>query len=43
MVVEQGLATAEEMTTIGAAWRAWGTQPGAITTGWWFEAVGWAE
>ena len=43
VVVEEGIATAEEMAAIAAAWRRWGEDPGAASTGWWFEALAWVD
>jgi SAM-dependent methyltransferase len=43
VVVEEGIATAAEMAAIAAAWRRWGDDPGAVSTGWWFEALAWAD
>lgn len=42
-VVAQGLATADQMTAMSAAWTAWGRHPGAFLAGLWCEAVGWAR
>jgi SAM-dependent methyltransferase len=42
-VVARGLATAEEMTAMSAAWAAWGRQPGAFYAGFWCEVIGWAD
>lgn len=38
-VTAAGLATRGNLTTMAAAWRAWGTAPGAVWTRWWFQAV----
>jgi SAM-dependent methyltransferase len=40
MVTHQGLATAEEMAAIAAAWRRWGEDPSATSARHWFEAIG---
>lgn len=41
-VVAQGLANADQMVAMIAAWTAWGQHPGAFFAGLWCEAVGWA-
>ena len=43
VAVEEGMSTASEMAAIARAWRAWGDDPGGVTTGWWFEALGFAR
>ena len=40
LVTHQGLATADEMTAIAAAWRRWGNDPAATSARHWFEAIG---
>lgn len=40
-LAELGLATAAELAEVGAAWRAWGNEPGAILIAHWFCAVAW--
>ena len=40
MVARQGLATAEEMAAVAAAWRRWGNDPAATSARHWFEAIG---
>jgi SAM-dependent methyltransferase len=40
VVVDEGIATAEEMASIAAAWRRWGADPAATMARHWFEAVG---
>jgi hypothetical protein len=42
-VVAKELASREEMTAIGEAWREWGEQPDAFFAGFWCEAIGWVE
>lgn len=42
VAVERGVATSDEMAAAARAWRAWANEPGAVNTGWWFEALGWA-
>lgn len=42
-VVAQGLATADQMAAMSAAWAAWGQHPGAFFAGLWCEAIAWAE
>ena len=44
VVVDEGIASAEEMAAVAAAWRKWAADPGAIyAPGWWFEAIAWAD
>ncbi len=39
--VAPGLATADEIAAMAAAWRAWGANPGAFRAAFWCEAVAW--
>jgi SAM-dependent methyltransferase len=41
VVVEEGIATVDEMLAVAEAWRRWGDDPGAVAAGWWFEALAW--
>jgi SAM-dependent methyltransferase len=41
-VTEVGLADAEEMAAVAAAWRRWGTDPAACSATCWFTALAWA-
>ncbi len=43
LVVDEGIADTAEMATVADAWRRWGEHPAAVSTGWWFEAIGWAD
>ena len=43
VVVEEGIGSAEEMADIAGAWRRFAEEPGAVSTGWWFEALAWAD
>jgi ubiquinone/menaquinone biosynthesis C-methylase UbiE len=37
----RGWASADELSQMAAAWRAWGADPGAFAARYWCEAVGW--
>ena len=41
--VALGLASADEIAAMAAAWRAWGVHPGAFWARFACEAVGWVE
>ena len=41
LVVDEGIATVDEMLAVAEAWRRWGDDPSAVATGWWFEALAW--
>ncbi|MEA3055278.1 MAG: hypothetical protein QOD30_710 [Actinomycetota bacterium] len=41
-VTALGLSEAEELTAVAAAWRQWGSTPGACSATFWFTALGWA-
>ena len=43
VVEEEHISSSAEMAAIAAAWRRWGNDPGAVSTGWWFEALAWAD
>ena len=40
-VTELGLAEADELAAIAAAWRRWGSTPGACSATFWFTALAW--
>lgn len=41
-LIADGIAGRDECREIAAAWRHWGEEPGAVRTGFWFEALAWA-
>jgi len=40
-VTALGLSDADELAAIAAAWRRWGSTPGAVSATLWFTALGW--
>jgi SAM-dependent methyltransferase len=41
--VTAGLATADELADMSAAWTTWATHPGAFLTRFWCEAIAWSD
>ena len=42
-VAATGLATAGDLAEMAAAWRTWGSEPGAFWARFWCQAVGWVD
>ena len=43
MVIDQGIASPDEMRAIATAWRRWGADPAATIARHWFEAIAHAD